>query len=219
MKAEVMEFLKDLGNNNNRPWFQENKGRFEAAKAEAHSLFREIELGLKELDEFHDLKFYRIYRDIRFSKDKTPYKNHFSAIFQRKQPENRGSFYVHLQPGSSFIGGGFWGPDKEDLLRIRKAIDIEDDLEEILTDPALKKSFRKLKGDKLKRVPKDFDKEHPRGNLLKYKQFLLTKRYSDKDVVRKGFVQKVLQDYQTLQPFFNYMTEVLTTDENGVSLY
>lgn len=219
MEAEVMEFLKDLGNNNNRPWFQENKDRFEAAKAEAHSLFREIELGLKELDEFHDPKFYRIYRDVRFSKDKTPYSGHFSVLFKRKQPENRGSFYVQIKPGQSMVGGGFWGPDKEDLLRIRKAIDMEDDLEEILADPILKKSFRKLKGDKLKRVPKDFDKEHPRGNLLKYKQFLLTKRYSDKDVVRKGFVQKVLQDYQTLQPFFNYMTEVLTTDENGVSLY
>lgn len=219
MEAEVMEFLKDLGNNNNRPWFQENKDRFEAAKAEAHFLFREIELGLKELDEFHDPKFYRIYRDIRFSKDKTPYKDHFSAIFQRKQPENRGSFYVHLQPGSSFIGGGFWGPERDDLNRIRRAISMEDELEKILQNKEFKKAFGEMKGEKLKNVPKEYEKDHPRGELLKFKQFLIMKNYSDKEVLSDKFVENILKDYQIMQAFFYYMTDVLTTNENGESLY
>lgn len=219
MKNDFFAFLNELEKNNNRPWFQANKEEFEMAKAEADQIFRAIDRGLKERDEFQDYKFYRIYRDIRFSKDKTPYKNHFSAIFQRKQPQNRGSFYVHLQPGNSFVGGGFWGPEREDLVRIRKAIEMEDDLEKILQQKAFQKNFGELKGDQLKNVPKDFEKDHPRGELLKFKQYLLMKNYSDQEVKQGNFVQNILKDYELMRPFFLYMTDVLTTNENGESLF
>lgn len=219
MKNDFFAFLNELEKNNNRPWFQANKEEFEMAKAEADQIFRAIDRGLKERDEFQDYKFYRIYRDIRFSKDKTPYKNHFSAIFQRKQPQNRGSFYVHLQPGNSFVGGGFWGPEREDLVRIRKAIEMEDDFEKILQQKSFQKNFGELKGDQLKNVPKDFEKDHPRGELLKFKQYLLMKNYTDQEVKQGNFVQNILKDYELMRPFFLYMTDVLTTNENGESLF
>lgn len=219
MKKEVLEFLGELAQNNNRPWFQDHKEEFGSAKTEMDSFFKSIDQGLKELDEFQEYKFYRIYRDIRFSKDKTPYKNHFSAIFQRKQPQNRGSFYIHIQPGNTFIGGGFWGPERDDLLRIRKAIAMENDLELILNEKKFKSNFGNMRGDQLKNVPKDFEKEHPRSELLKFKQFLITKNYSDKEVLNERFVEMVVRDYQLMKPFFIYMTEVLTTNENGEYLF
>jgi uncharacterized protein (TIGR02453 family) len=219
MKKEVLVFLGELAINNNRPWFQENKEAFDLAKSEAEMLFESLDKGLKSIDEFQDYKFYRIYRDIRFSKDKTPYKDHFGAIFKRKQPQNRGSFYIHIQPGNSFIGGGFWGPERDDLVRIRKAIELEDDLEKILQNKDFKKNFGEMKGEKLKNVPKEFEKNHPRGELLKFKQYLIMKNYSDKEVLSDDFVDKVLADYQIMQPFFQYMSEVLTTNENGEYLF
>lgn len=218
MKQKIYPFLKSLQKNNNRPWFQAHKDEFEATKAEADVLFHSLDKELQKLDEFQDLKIYRIYRDIRFSKDKTPYKNHFSAIYKRKQPENRGSFYVHLEPENSFIAGGFWSPERDDLNRIRKAIAIERDLEEIISDENFKKAFGELKGEKLKNIPRDFEKNHPRAELLKLKQFLILKNFTDEQVLREDFIENVLSDYRLMQPFFRYMTEVLTTNENGESL-
>lgn len=219
MKTEIFEFLKTLQQNNNRPWFQEHKEWYETAKSEAYQIFLEIEKGLFELDSFQPPKFYRIYRDLRFSKDKTPYNSHFSVMFQRKKPENRGGFYVKFKPGESLVGGGFWGPVKEDMERIRTAIDLEDDLEKILKDPVLVERMGEIQGERLKRIPKGFDPNHPRKELLGLKQFLFVRPYSDEEVIREDFVENVLKDYEALRPFFQYMTEVLTTNENGEPLW
>lgn len=218
MDPSIFKFLKDLKANNDREWFADNKTEFEKAKQKADELFKAIQFELMKVDEFNPVKMYRIYRDVRFSKDKVPFKTNFGAIFMRKQPYNRGSFYVQLEPGHSFVGGGFWSPEKEDLLRIRKAIEIEDELELILEDKQLKSEFGGLYGEALKTAPKGFDKEHPRVDLLKYKQFLLTKDFDDKRVLASTFVEDVVKSYNTMRPFFMYMTDVLTTDENGESI-
>src|SRR5690554_4665964 len=120
MDKKTLQFLDDLRKNNNRDWFNENKERFLQEKDKSLLFFSQVARLLDKEDEFNSLKMYRIYRDIRISKDKTPYKNHFSAVYLRKQPFNRGSFYIHIEPNNSFVGGGFWNPSKEDLLRIRK---------------------------------------------------------------------------------------------------
>ncbi len=218
MDNQVFKFLNELKENNDREWFAENKAQFEAAKKDAEQLFKAIQTELMRIDEFSPVKMYRIYRDVRFSSDKSPYKTNFGAVFMRKQPHNRGSFYVQIEPGASFVGGGFWGPNKDDLLRIRKAIEMEDDLANVLENPVLKKNFGGLFGEALKTAPKGFDKEHPRVDLLRYKQFLLKQDFPDSDVLSTDFVQQVVQSYQTMQPFFHYMTDVLTTDENGESI-
>lgn len=218
MNPSVFEFLLELQHNNNREWFAENKKAYEAAKGEAYAFFESVANELSKIDEFSTFKMYRIYRDVRFSTDKSPYKNHFGAIFMRKQPHNRGSFYVHLEPGDSFIGGGFWNPNKDDLQRIRQGIEIEDDLETILNEPKLKKEFGGLFGESVKTAPKGFDKEHPRIGMIRYKQFLLKKDFDNKAVFQPDFKDFVVDGYKTMQPFFLYLTDVLTTDANGESI-
>lgn len=215
----ILNFLRELEHNNNREWFGEHKQWYEQSKAEAQQFLQKVYSSLSEIDSFHEFKMYRIYRDVRFSKDKTPYKAHFSAIYKRKQPHNRGSFYVQIKPGASVVGAGFWGPNAEDMLRIRKAIALEDDLEIVLANKKLQKSFGELKGEKLKNVPRGFDKSHPRAELLKHKQFLLIKNYSDEEVLKDNFFENVIEDYKIVQAFLEYMTAVLTTNENGESLF
>jgi len=219
LEKSTFRFLQELARNNNRDWFQENKSTYEKAKENAHAVFENIDAELVKLDDFQKFKMYRIYRDVRFSKDKSPYKNYFSCHYGRLQPQNRGGFYVHLEPGNrSFVGGGFWNPNKEDLLTIRKAIEAEDDLEKILQAHELKQQVGNLAGENVKTAPKGFDKEHPRIQLLRHKQFLLRRGFSDAEVLDKNFSTNVISVYQAIQPFFYYLTEVLTTDENGESI-
>lgn len=219
MSHPIHQFLKDLAQNNNREWFAENKGKYEDAKNLANDYFQSVAASLSEFDEFSKYKMYRIYKDIRFSKDKTPYKTHFGAIFQRKQPQNRGSFYMHIEPNNVFLGGGFWQPNKEDLLRIRKAVEIENDLELILQDPILKSTYGEMQGDKLKTAPKGFDKHHPRINLINYQQFFFSMQVEDEVLFQDKANKIPIKAYQTLQAFFRYMTGILTTDENGESIF
>lgn len=214
----LFDFLNELKKNNNREWFTENKSFFEEAKNEANLFFQSVYNELLKIDELEPLKMFRIYRDVRFSLDKTPYKKHFSAQTGRKKPYLRGGFYIHLEPGNCFIAGGFFGPDKEDLLRIRQSIEFSDELEIILKNKKLIDSFGALQGDELKTAPKGFPKEHERIELLRKKQFILRKQFSDQEIFQADFPEKVAKNYKILLPFFDYMTEVLTTNENGESL-
>ncbi|MBS7333817.1 MAG: DUF2461 domain-containing protein [Weeksellaceae bacterium] len=216
--ANFLDFLSQLEKNNNREWFAAHKPKFEIAKKEADLIFDEVYEALSEVEVLQPLKKYRIYRDIRFSLDKTPYKNHFSAFVGRKKPEKRGGFYIHFEKDNCFIGGGFWGPEKDDLLRIRKAIDSSATLEILLEDKVLSNTFGNLYGDELKTAPKGFPKDHERIELLRKKQFLFIKKFDDHEIFEQDFPQKVVEAYQILLPFYNYMTEVLTTNENGESI-
>lgn len=215
----LFDFLKELKRNNNREWFTENKPFFDQAKKEADLIFKSVYEELLMVEELEPLKMFRIYRDVRFSLDKTPYKNHFSAQTGRKKPYFRGGFYIHLEPDNCFIAGGFFGPDKDDLFRIRQSIEYFDELEMILKKKKLINSFGELEGDELKTAPKGFAKDHERIALLRKKQFLFRKQFSDKEIFETDFPNKVAENYKVLLPFFNYMTEVLTTDENGQLLY
>lgn len=214
----IYNYLNDLKKNNNREWFNENKDRYELVKEEADAIFSGIADELNLLDDFSPYKMYRIYRDVRFSKDKTPYKGHFAALFSRRQPGNRGSFYLQLKPGGSMIGGGFWNPEKDDLQRIRKAIEADDELVDILENKHLKALMGRMEGEELKTVPRGFEIDHPRIELLRYKQYLLRRPLSDDEVFSPDFQDKVIETYKVIQPFFQYMTDVLTTDENGESI-
>lgn len=215
MEKEVLDFLNQLRQNNNREWFAENKAMFETAKSKAHTVFQGIYEQLTTIDEIEPLKKYRIYRDIRFSADKTPYKNHFSMFAGRLKPNYRGGYYLHIEPGNSFIGIGFFGPEKDDLLRIRKEIELDNELQQILESQEIKKAFGKLEGEELKTAPKGFDKNHERIHLIRKKQFLLTHQLSDKEVLSSNFNQKVVEIFHTARPFLDYMTDVLLTNLNG----
>lgn len=211
----VLDFLNKLQQNNNREWFVENKKSFEEAKETASNLFNAVYNELKLTDHLEPLKIYRIFRDVRFSADKTPYKNHFSMYMGRLQPNFRGGYYLHIEPGASFIGIGFFDPNKEDLLRIRKEIELDDELEIILNSKDIIETFGTLQGDEVKTAPKGFDKTHERIALLKKKQFLLMHKFTDKEVLNSEFYKEAANVFKKSRPFVDYMTDVLLTNLNG----
>jgi uncharacterized protein (TIGR02453 family) len=213
-------FLELLSKNNNREWFTENKKRFETENNLVKAFFTEVFTDLEKIDSLEKMQVFRIYRDVRFSKNKLPYKNHFSVGFSRTKPMLRGGMYLHIENGASFVGGGFWEPNSEDLLRIRKELELDaSDLREIIADATFKKMFKTLEGEELKTAPKNFDKTHPNIDLIRKKQYLLTRKFTNKEVMSPNFKEEVIATFAAMRPFFNYMSDVLTTDLNGESLY
>jgi uncharacterized protein (TIGR02453 family) len=218
-KAEL-DFLSELQQNNNREWFSENKKRFEKHQKEMKTFFTEVAEQLGKQDSIERIQIFRIYRDVRFSKDKAPYKNHFSVGFTRTKPMLRGGYYLHIEPGASFVGGGFWEPNAEDLNRIRKEFEMDDEeMRSIIADSTFKKFFGELKGDELKTAPKGFDKTHPAIDLIRKKQYLVTRVFTDNEVVSPNFQQEVLETFKAMRPFFDYMSDVLRTNLNGENIY
>ena len=167
------------------------------------------------------MQIFRIYRDVRFSKDKSPYKNHFSVGFSRTKPLLRGGMYLHIENDTSFVGGGFWAPNTDDLFRIRKELEVDDsELRALISDANFKTYFKKgIEGEELKTAPKGFDKTHPARDLIKKKQFLLTRNFSNKEVLASDFKEEVVKTFRAMRPFFDYMSDVLTSDLNGERLY
>lgn len=222
--ASSFQFLEDLAKNNNRDWFTENKKRYQK---ELDTIIGFADALLLKMNE-HDVietptgkkSLFRIYRDVRFSKDKSPYKTHWSGGFTRATKQRRGGYYFHIQNnGQSFIGGGFWEPNKEDLQRIREEIATDaSELRAIITDPTFVSTFGTLDGEQLKTAPKGFDKEHPDIDLLRYKQFIFGRNFSDEEVLKPDFLEEVNQTFKAMRPFFDFMSEVLTTDSNGEAI-
>ncbi len=220
LTKSTFEFLDLLTKNNNRDWFSDNKKRFETENNLAKVFFTEVFTDLEKIDSLEKMQVFRIYRDVRFSKDKLPYKNHFSVGFTRTKPLLRGGMYLHIENNASFVGGGFWEPNNEDLFRIRKELELDSsDLREIIADATFKKMFGTLEGEELKTAPKNFDKFHPNIDLIKKKQYLLTRKFTNKEVLSPNFKDEVIATFKAMRPFFNYMSEVLTTDLNGENLY
>ena len=217
--SEVFTFFKELAKNNNRAWFNERKAHFKTLEADVKKTYNTLFEMLKKHDDVDSLKMFRIYRDVRFSKNKEPYKTHFGGAFHRKKPYLRGGYYLHISPGDSFIATGFWDPNKEDLERIRREFEVDDtEIREILADKKFKAVWGELQGDELVSAPKGFDKEHPAIDLIRKKQYIFIKKYSDAEVLSDNFLQEVNDAFKAIRPYFDYMSEVLTTDLNGVSL-
>ncbi len=217
--AAVFTFLNKLSKNNTREWFTENKTEFKKVEAEMKLFFNGVFAELNLIDDLESLKIFRIYKDVRFSKDKTPYKINFSAGVVRTKPQNRGGFYMHIENNNSFIGGGFWEPNKEDLFRIRKEFELDiEEIQEIENQTTFKNYFGKITGDELKTAPKGFDKEHQNIAYIRKKQFLVTRTFTNEEVLSASFEGEIVKTYQAMLPFFNYMSAVLTTNLNGESL-
>lgn len=215
----VLDFLVQLDKNNNREWFADNKGEFRTIESITKNFFNEIGIDLQKQDSIGNIQIYRIYRDIRFSKDKSPYKKYLSAWYSRTKPFYRGSYYLHIEPGNSFVEGGFWQPNPDDLKRIRKEFELDDsEIRSIINASDFKKYFGDIKGEELKTAPKDFDKNHKAIDLIRKKQFLIVRRFSDKQVLDKSFKDEILATFVAMRPYFDYMSDVLTTNLNGESI-
>lgn len=219
-KKSSFKYLQNLKENNNRDWFVENKPTFKQAQDNAKELYATIRENLEKHDEIDKFKLFRIYRDVRFSKDKTPYQPHFAGSFSRLGKHLRGGYYLRIRPGESFLAGGFWQPEKDDILRIRKEIEQDaSEIREILADKKFNTYFgNTFDGEELKTAPRSFDKNHPDVDLLRKKGFIAVRNFTDAEVLDANFLSEVDKSYKTLRPFFDLFSDILTTNLNGESL-
>ena len=216
LDQDVFNFLNQLKLNNNRDWFKKNKSLHDRSKKLVTNYAEELFQQLKVDNQLDRVKVFRIYRDVRFSKNKTPYKTHFGISFHRIKPKYRGGYYLHIEPGNSFIATGFWKPEKEDLLRIRKEIEADHSyFKNVVQHPTLNKKWGTLKGDTLKTAPKGFEKDHPGIEHLRFKQFIFMKKINDQEIVKANFNDWIKEQFKAAKPFVNFMGEILTTDLNG----
>lgn len=218
---KAFEFLRQVRENNNREWFAQNKATYDEIVKENKVFFNQVYSELQKHDSLEGIHIFRIYKDVRFSKDKLPYKTNFGASFSRTKPLLRGGYYVHLEPDNSFVGGGFWAPNNEDLFRIRKEFEMDTtEIQKITSDKTFVNYFGELRGeDGVKTAPKGFDKNHPAIDLIKKKQYVVMRKFSDKEVFSADFQKEIIATFLAMRPLFDYMSEVLTTDLNGELLY
>lgn len=223
IQSSNLEFLKLVKKNNNRDWFNAHKERYLKEQADiidfADALL--VEMNKHDVIETASGKksLHRIYRDTRFSKEKIPYKTNWSGSFKRATKKRRGGYYFHIESGNSFVAGGFWGPEPQDLKRIRDEFAYDAvAFRKLLKNKNFIKTFGALKGEQIKTTPKGFEANSPAIDLLRYKQFILIKKFTDKEVLSATFVKQVNDTFRAMRPFLDYMTEVLTTDVNGISI-
>ncbi|MES2277170.1 MAG: DUF2461 domain-containing protein [Bacteroidota bacterium] len=223
LPASCLDFMKQLKGNNNREWFALNKDAYlkELAPVELFAEALLSELNTHDVIETPSGKksLHRIYRDTRFSKDKTPFKTDWSGGFRRATKYRRGGYYYHFEPGNSFVLCGFWGPNADDLKRIRQDIAFDAaPLKAILNDAIFVKTFGTLQGEQLKTSPKGYQPDHEAIDLLRYKQFLVTRRFTDEEILRADFFEQACRAFRLMRPFLDYMSEALTTDINGLEV-
>lgn len=216
IETSTLKFLKELTKNNNREWFLVHKAQYEGALQNIKEISEQVKKDLGKKDLIEEAKVFRIYKDVRFSKDKTPYKNHFGVHFKRATTQLRGGYYMHIEPGGSFVGGGFWEPNPEDLKRIRDEFAFDDKpIRKITSAKNFIKYFGRLQGDELKTAPSGYDRNHPAIDLIRKKQFTVMRKFTDKEVVDPSFPKEVTLTFEAMRTFFDYMSEILSTDLNG----
>ena len=224
LTKESLQFLDDLKKNNNRDWFQDNKKRYEIFKKDYHQLVSDFLDEMKPLDpslELLEVKncTFRINRDIRFSKDKSPYKAHLGVwLSSGAKGANRSGYYVHIEKGASFIAGGFYSPDADQLKKVRKEIAFfHEDLEAILADKNFKKEFGGFdinESNSLKSMPRGYEKDHTAIEFLKLKSFTTSQKFDIAEVTQKDFVKKMSQKLIALKPLNEFINRALDTDES-----
>lgn len=212
----TLQYLKDLKKNNNRSWFTEIKPRFDAARAEFETFISQLILEIALFDpvigELESRRcIFRIYRDTRFSKDKTPYKTNFGAhlVGHESKVYDRAGYYFHLEPGNIFLAGGAYLPPGPWLNSIRRAIDQNGrKFIRIINDPLFKKYFGELDGEKLKTTPRDYPADHPYIELLRYKSFLALHPVSDRQALAEDFFKYCGQVFAALKPFDDFLNNL-----------
>ena len=220
---EALQFLADLIANNNTEWMHANKKRYENYKKDYHNYIASILAEMKLLDrtleplEIKNCTF-RINRDIRFSKDKSPYKTNIGVwLTQNNNRKNSPGYYIHFEKENSFIAGGVWCPEPHELKIIRKEIEFfHDDLEKIVTDQIFKKEFIAITRDdnnSLKNAPKGFDPNHPAVEFLKLKSYTASQKIDDKQFTKPDFTKKISQKLIVLKPMNDFLRRALETKD------
>lgn len=221
IQRDTLNFLSSLAKHNDRDWFQANRNRYEDALANMRGFADALIERMRKHDRISTVDgkeaLFRIYSNLRFHPDRPPYKEYFAGGLDRVKPALRGGYYFHIQPGASFIGCGFWNPEKEDLRRIRMDI--------LYDHPTWNKTLKAKRlhahwgemdtEDQLKTTPKGFPKEHPALPLLRQTRYTFRHGFTDKEVLAADFANRVNEHFKAIRPWFDHMSEVLTTDENG----
>lgn len=219
LRASTLAYIKNLSENNNKIWFEENRSPYTIARGDFEILVKNILQKFGEVDtDIAPLEakncIFRQYRDIRFSKDKTPYKQHMGASFD-KGGKNSGfaGYYLHIEPGNkSMVGGGIWMPEAAALKKIRQEIDYSfDEFYKIISEPKFKRTFGELEqGEfKLSREPKGYEKDNPAIEFLKLKSLVAVHPLTDENLVSKDFQQTVLNAFTALKPLINFINRSL----------
>jgi uncharacterized protein (TIGR02453 family) len=224
IKKSTLNFLKNLAKNNDREWFAEHRHEYEQAKLNTEHFMDDVIARMN----VHDVidtpsgkkSLYRIYNDVRFSKDKSPYNPRFFGYMKRVKPMLRGGYYIWIKPGASRAGCGFASPSSDDLKRIREDISANlDDWKKLIRSKTIVNTFGEMRGDKVKTTPRGFSVDDPAIELLRYKYYWFERSFTDQEVLAPDFAMKVNKTYKSIRPFFDYVSTLLTTDANGISLY
>lgn len=218
LQASTIKFLKDLKKNNNKPWFEKNKPVYLGAKEDIELFVEQVIEGLGKSDaDIIPLNpkdcTYRIYRDVRFSKDKTPYKTNMGAYLNKggkKKPT--AGYYLHCEPGRSMAGGGLWMPLAPELNKVRQEIDYNfEEWTKIIGDRNFKKIFPDglEKEEMLSRPPKGYDDENPAIEFLKLKSFIVTRTFTDEELQAKSFLKEILRTFEAMGDFIHFINRSL----------
>jgi uncharacterized protein (TIGR02453 family) len=216
IKKSTLDYLKAIGKNNNRDWFIENKTLYNEARGNFESFVQEL---INEITVFEPIMkglevkscVYRFNRDVRFSNDKSPYKNHFGAFMVRggkKNGDKLAGYYFHIEPGKSIIAGGAYMPPAQWLSAIREKIDDDSaEIWEIIKNKEFKKYFGKIDGEKLKKAPKGYPTDHPDIELLKYKSYLVFNEVKDDFVVSNDLFNHTIEVFKAMKPLNDFLNE------------
>jgi uncharacterized protein (TIGR02453 family) len=223
IQKSTLQFLKNLSANNDRDWFNAHKAHYIRAQENAEQFFDQLIAKMNTHDQLSTpsgkKSLYRIYNDVRFSKDKSPYNPRFAGYLKRTKPMLRGGYYLWIRPGGSRAGCGFAYPNPEDHQRIRlDMLHNYEDWYKLLKLRSIKTTFGVMQGDQLKTAPKGFPRDHPAIDLLRYKQYWFERSFTDKEVLADDFLNQVNKVFKSIRPFFDYTSYVLTTDENGEAI-
>ena len=219
LQPQTIKFLKQLTRNNNKPWFDAHRPQYEAARIDFSNFIELVIDAVQKSDTTiagltsKDCMF-RINRDIRFSKDKTPYKNNFGASIQRGGRKSvYAGYYFFCSPGTSFIGGGLWMPETAELKKLRQEIDYNwDEFQSILKGKNFKKTYGDLyHGDdqKLSKMPKGYEVDNPAIEYLKLKSFIAETKLTDEDLVKASLHKKTVAAFEAMQPLLNFINRAL----------
>ncbi len=222
LAPQTLKFLSQLKKNNHKPWFDAHRAQYEAARIDFSNFIQLVIDALQQTDPTvtgltaRDCLF-RINRDIRFAKDKSPYKTNFGASIKRGgRKSGFAGYYFHCEPGFSFIGGGLWMPDAQKLKNVRQEIDYNWEEFQLMLN---EKNFKKTYGDlyhgadvRLTTMPKGYEKENPAADYLKFKSFIAETSVSDEELTKATLHQKTITAFAALQPLVAFFNRAVDTD-------
>jgi uncharacterized protein (TIGR02453 family) len=219
VSTATLGFLRQLSENNHRDWFAVHRSEYEAAKSGWEKFVAALITEIGRFDEVSGLTakdcIFRINRDVRFSKDKSPYKINFAAAVGRGGRQSKFlDYYLHLEPGKSFLGGGVYAPTGEELAKIRQEIHYNlPEIKKIIEEPRFTAYFGQVQGSRLKTTPKGYDRTDPDIEWLRLQQFFFMHPFTDAEVVAPDFLTNVVEGCVILKPLLDFFNYILYEEE------